>query len=254
MMSIRYVWLYRLLIVFAALVAWHVISSHSAYFRFFMGSPAGVLERLHVWFSTSVIYRHLGITLLETLLSFAIGVVLALALGLFLALNGTAAAVLDPFIKALNSMPRVILAPIFMVWFGLGIWSKVALGVTLVFFIVFFNVFQGIKQVSPVILANVRMLGATPKQLVYRVYIPSAMTWVFSSLHISVGMAFVGAVIGEYLGSSAGVGYLILQAESTFDINGVIAGVALLTASALLLDFAIGLLERRLLRWQLNPD
>ena len=110
-------------------------------------------------------------------------------------------------------MPRVILAPIFAVWFGLGIASKVALGVTLVFFIVFFNVYQGVKEVSPVVLANARMLGASQRQLLRHVYLPSATSWVFSSLHTSVGLAFVGAVVGEYLGSSRGVGYLILQAE-----------------------------------------
>src|SRR5205085_2584059 len=122
------------------------------------------------------------------------------------------------------------------VWFGLGILSKVALGVTLVFFIVFFNVYQGVKEVSPVVLANARMLGATRRHLLRHVYLPSATSWVFSSLHTSVGMAFVGAVVGEYLGSSAGVGYLILQAEAAFDINTVFAGILVLTAFALLLD------------------
>ena len=107
-------------------------------------------------------------------------------------------------------MPRIILAPIFVVWFGLGIASKVALGVTLVFFIVFFNVYQGVREVSPVVLANARMLGASPRQLLRHVYLPSAMSWVFASLHNSVGLAFVGAVVGEYLGSAEGVGYLIL--------------------------------------------
>ena len=121
-------------------------------------------------------------------------------------------------------MPRVVLAPIFMVWFGLGIWSKVALGVTLVFFIVFFNVYQGVKEVSPVVLNNATMLGANRRQLLRYVYLPSATSWVFSSLHTSVGMAFVGAVVGEYLGSAKGVGYLIHQAEGAFDINTVFAG------------------------------
>jgi NitT/TauT family transport system permease protein len=144
----------------------------------------------------------------------------------------------------------LILAPIFAVWFGLGIWSKVALGITIVFFIVFFNVFQGVREVSPVLLANVRMLGANRLQLVRRVYIPSALSWVFSSLHLSVGMAFVGAVIGEYLGSSAGVGYLILQAESTFDIDTVLAGIFVLTAFALLLDLVVTKIERSLLGWR----
>src|SRR3546814_2897771 len=108
---------------------------------------------------------------------------------------------LDPYITAANSMPRVILAPIFGMWFGLGIWSKVALAVTLVFFIVFFNVYQGVREVSTTLLDNARMLGANRKQLLRHVYIPSATSWVFSSLHTSVGLAFVGAVVGEYLGS-----------------------------------------------------
>jgi NitT/TauT family transport system permease protein len=147
-------------------------------------------------------------------------------------------------------MPRLILAPIFAVWFGLGIWSKVALGITIVFFIVFFNVYQGIKEVSPVLLANVRMLGANRVQLIRRVYIPSALSWVFSSLHLSVGMAFVGAVIGEYLGSAAGVGYLILQAESTFDIDVVLAGIVVLTIFALFLDMLVTKIESWQLGWR----
>ena len=191
-----------------------------------------------------------AITLMETILSFFIGTGLALISGLWLALNDTFAKICDPFILGLNSMPRLIMAPIFAVWFGLGIWSKVALGVTLVFFVVFFNVFQGIREVSPVLIANARMLGASRQQLVRRVYIPSALSWVFSSLHLSVGLAFVGAVIGEYLGSSAGVGYLILEAEGTFDIETVLAGVILLTAFALALDYAITLIEASLLKWQ----
>ena len=147
-------------------------------------------------------------------------------------------------------MPCVILAPFFMVWLGLGIWSKVALGVTLVFFIVFFNVYQGVKEVSPVVLNNARMLGANASQLLRHVYLPSATSWVFSSLHTSVGMAFVGAVVGEYLGSAKGVGYLIHQAEGSFDINTVFAGILVLTVFALLLDFAVTFAENKLLKWR----
>jgi NitT/TauT family transport system permease protein len=157
---------------------------------------------------------------------------------------------MDPFITAMNAMPRVVLAPIFMVWFGLDIGSKVALGVTLVFFIVFFNVYQGVKEVSPVVVSNTVMLGANRRQLLRTVYLPSATSWVFSSLHTSVGMAFVGAVVGEYLGSARGVGYLIAQAEGAFDINTVFAGILVLTAFALVLDFAVSWAERRLLVWR----
>jgi NitT/TauT family transport system permease protein len=241
--------------------AWHVLTKPGLvppiFFsgendaKFFFGEPVQILERIWTWFVIDRdIYQHLWVTLLETVLAFAIGTALGLVMGMWLALSPVAAAILDPYIKALNSMPRVILAPIFAVWFGLGIASKVALGFTLVFFIVFFNVYQGVKEVSPTVLANARMLGASRNQLLRHVYLPSAMSWVFSSLHTSVGLAFVGAVVGEYLGSSRGVGYLILQAEGTFDINTVMAGILVLTAFALVLDGIVGRVEKRLMKWQ----
>jgi NitT/TauT family transport system permease protein len=247
-----------LVLVFAA---WHVLTvpglvphflfSDDNQAAFFFGEPLKVLDRIRHWFfSDADIWRHLGVTLLETVLAFGIGTVLGLATGLWLALSPFAAALFDPYIKALNAMPRVILAPIFAVWFGLGIASKVALGVTLVFFVVLFNVYQGVKEVSPVILANARMLGANRRQLLRHVYLPSATSWVFSSLHTSVGLAFVGAVVGEYLGSSQGVGYLILQAEGAFDINTVMAGILVLTAFALALDTLVGRVERVLMKWR----
>jgi NitT/TauT family transport system permease protein len=217
---------------------------------FFFGRPIQVVKVVFEWFASGKIYPHLAITLWETLLAFAAGSVLGLVIGLWLALAPTASAIAEPYITALNAMPRVILAPIFAVWFGLGVLSKVALGVTLVFFIVFFNVYQGVKEVSPVVLANARMLGASQRQLLRAIYLPSATSWVFSSLHTSVGMAFVGAVVGEYLGSAKGVGYLILQAEGVFDINTVIAGIVVLTVFALLLDFIVTKIESRLLVWR----
>ena len=217
---------------------------------FFFGEPQKVFWVVVDWFATGEIFPHLGITLLETALGFIIGASFGLGVGLWLALSPTASAIMDPYIKGFNSMPRVVLAPIFAVWFGLGIWSKVALGVTLVFFVVFFNVFQGVREVSPNLIANARMLGASRRQLLRSIYLPSAMSWVFASLHNAVGLAFVGAVVGEYLGSSMGVGYLILQAEGTFDINTVFAGILVLTAFALVLDNAVGVVERRLMTWQ----
>ena len=253
------IWQGGLLIVI--FVLWHVLTKpgllppflfeNDTQAAFFFGEPLKIFGRIGAWFFTNAdIYQHLWVTLVETLLAFAIGTVLGLAFGLWLALSPLAGRIADPYIKALNSMPRVILAPIFAVWFGLGIASKVALGVTLVFFIVFFNVYQGVKEVSPVVLANARMLGASQRQLLRHVYLPSATSWVFSSLHTSVGLAFVGAVVGEYLGSARGVGYLILQAEGAFDINTVMAGILVLTAFALLLDTLVGRLEVRLMKWQ----
>src|SRR5712664_2174938 len=217
---------------------------------FFFGEPQKVFWVIVDWFWSGDIFIHLGVTLLETALGFLIGSALGLGIGLWLALSPTASAVMDPYIKGFNSMPRVILAPIFAVWFGLGIWSKVLLGVTLVFFIVFFSVYHGVREVSPTVLASARMLGASGRQLLRHVYLPSATAWVFSSLHASVGMAFVGAVVGEYLGSAKGVGYLILQAEGVFDINTVFAGVLVLTIFALLLDYIVTFAENRLLKWR----
>ena len=241
---------YQLLLLLAVFAAWHVLTATEILPSFFFGKPLVVLEKVWEWFASGKIYAHLWITLIETVLAFVVGTVLGLAVGLWLGLSPMASALLDPYIKALNSMPRVILAPIFAVWFGLGVWSKVALGVTLVFFIVFFNVYQGVREVSPVILANARMLGASSRDLLRTVYLPSATSWVFSSLHTSVGMAFVGAVVGEYLGSAAGVGYLILQAEAVFDINTVFAGILVLTAFALALDALVTVAERQLLVWR----
>ena len=257
----KHVRVWQALLLVTVFVVWHVLTTpglvppfmfeNDRQAAFFFGEPVKVFGRIWAWFVVNAdIYQHLWVTLLETVLAFAIGTALGLGFGLWLALSPMAGAIADPYIKALNSMPRVILAPIFAVWFGLGVASKVALGVTLVFFIVFFNVYQGVKEVSPVVLANARMLGASQRQLLRHVYLPSATSWVFSSLHTSVGLAFVGAVVGEYLGSSRGVGYLILQAEGAFDINTVMAGILVLTAFALALDAGVGRIERRLMRWQ----
>ena len=256
----RYLRVWQVLMLVAIFAVWQVMTQPGLVppfmwdnpdrAAFFFGEPIRMFKVVWEWFSGGAIYAHLWVTLEETVLAFVIGSLLGLAIGLWLGLSPTASALFDPYITALNAMPRVVLAPIFMVWFGLGIWSKVALGVTLVFFIVFFNVYQGVKEVSPVVLNNSVMLGANRRQLLRYVYLPSATSWLFSSLHTSVGMAFVGAVVGEYLGSARGVGYLIQQAEGAFDINTVFAGIIVLTAFALVLDFAVGQVERRLLVWR----
>src|ERR671935_1444274 len=252
--------LWQVLLAVALLVFWYVATSPTLlppiYFddpnkaAFFFGEPLKVFERIWDWFATGTIYAHLWVTLLETLLAFVLGTALGLAMGLWLALAPTASALLDPYIKALNSMPRVILAPIFAVWFGLDIGSKVALGVTLVFFIVFFNVYQGVREVSYTVLANARILGASDRQLMRHVYWPSALSWMFSSLHTSVGFAVVGAVVGEYLGSAAGLGYLIQQAEGVFDVAGVFAGMFVLALFVVAIDGLVSVVERRLLVWR----
>jgi NitT/TauT family transport system permease protein len=245
----------QLLVAVAGLAVWHVLTTTSLIgdpkkMQFFFSTPFDVLARCFRDLTGGEIWHHLYITLTETFLAFVIGATSGVIVGFWFARQELLAAVFDPYVKAINALPRVVLAPIFALWFGLGIWSKVALGVTLVFFIVFFNVYQGVKEVSPVILSNARMLGMNERQLMRHVYWPSALSWMFSSLHTSVGFALVGAVVGEYLGSAAGLGYKIQQAEGVFDVTGVFSGMLILALVVVIVDNLVTLVERRLLVWR----
>ncbi len=245
----------QLLVAVVSIVLWHLLTTIPVGGKpllppFFFSTPLDVAAQVYAWFADASIWRHLWITLAESMLAFAVGSIGGILIGFWFARQPTVAAVLDPYVKMINALPRIVLAPIFTLWFGLGILSKVALGVTLVFFIVFFNVYQGVKEVSPTILANARMLGMNERQLMRHVYWPSALSWMFSSLHTSVGFAVVGAVVGEYLGSAAGLGYLILQAEGTFDIAGVFAGMFVLAVFVIIIDWVVTLVENRLLVWR----
>jgi sulfonate transport system permease protein len=217
---------------------------------FFFSNPVDVASQIVAWFASGVIWKHLWVTLSESVLAFVLGSIGGVLVGFWFARQPRTAAVFDPYVKMVNALPRVVLAPIFALWLGLGIWSKVALGFTLVFFIVFFNVYQGVKEVSPTVLANARMLGMSERQLMRHVYWPSALSWMFSSLHTSVGFAVVGAVVGEYLGAAAGLGYLIQQAEGVFDVAGVFAGMFVLAAFVIVIDAIVSLIEKRLLVWR----
>jgi NitT/TauT family transport system permease protein len=248
--------LLQVLVAVAAIAFWHFATTLPFFGDkpllppFFFSTPYDVVERVIRWFTAGTVWRHLWITLSESMLAFVIGSLAGTLVGFWFARKPLVAAVFDPYVKMLNALPRVVLAPIFVLWFGLGIWSKVALGITLVFFVVFFNVYQGVREVSPTILANARMLGMNEKQLMRNVYWPSALSWMFSSLHTSVGFAVVGAVVGEYLGSAAGLGYLIQQAEGVFDVAGVFAGMFVLAAFVIAIDWLVTLVENRLLVWR----
>src|ERR1700744_5096300 len=245
----------QVLAAVVARVAWQLLATVPIFGRlllppFFFSTPLDVGRQIVDWFATGVIWKHLAITLWESILAFAIGSFAGVAVGFLFARQPLVAAVFDPYIKMANALPRVVLAPIFALWLGLGIWSKVALGVTLVFFIVFFNVYQGVREVSVTVRDNARMIGMSEGQLMRHVYWPSALSWLFSSLHTSVGFAVVGAVVGEYLGSAAGLGYLIQQAEGVFDVAGVFAGMFVLSAFVILIDIGVTMVERRLLVWR----
>ncbi|HEX5213659.1 MAG TPA: ABC transporter permease [Pseudolabrys sp.] len=247
--------LLQILVAAISVGLWYVLSTYPVFGHillppFFFSTPLDVASQIVDWFATGVIWKHLWITLEESILAFVLGSIGGVLVGFWFARQPRTAAVFDPYVKMANALPRVVLAPIFTLWLGLGIWSKVALGITLVFFIVFFNVYQGVKEVSPTVLANARMLGMSEQQLMRHVYWPSALSWMFSSLHTSVGFAVVGAVVGEYLGAAAGLGYLIQQAEGVFDVGGVFAGMFVLAAFVIAIDTIVSVIEKRLLVWR----
>jgi NitT/TauT family transport system permease protein len=219
---------------------------------FFVSRPSAILVRIAEWAGRGALWSDLFVTLEEAFLGLVIGAALGIGLGFALGRSPFAARVCDPFITMLNAIPRVVLAPLFLLWFGLGIWSKVALAVTLVFFVMFFNTYRGVRDVDRVLVDNARMLGATERQLLTHVLVPSALTWIFSSLHTSLGFAMVGAVVGEYLGSARGLGYVISQAEGTFDTTGVYAGMVVLAVVVVIVGAGVTRLERYLLRWKLG--
>ncbi len=234
----------------AIVAAWQALVSARIVDPFFFSRPSDIARRIWQWMATGSLWGHLAVTIEESLFGLIAGAGLGIGLGFTLARSPLLARVLDPYIKMLNAVPRVVLAPLFLLWFGLGIWSKVALAVTLVFFVMFFNTYQGVRDADPVLIDNVRMLGATERQLLRHVLVPSALTWIFSSLQTSLGFAMVGAVVGEYLGATRGLGYVISQAEGTFDTTGVFAGMIVLAVVVVIASSAVTRLEKWLLRWK----
>jgi NitT/TauT family transport system permease protein len=223
---------------------------------FFWGQPSGIWAQLVTWFTQGTaqgsLWEQIAVTIEEAILGFVIGAVLGVVFGIVLGRNRFLADVLGPYVKVANSIPRVTLAPLFAIGLGLGMQSKVALAVVLVFFIVFFNAFQGVREVDRNLLANARILGASPQRITTSVIIPSALTWIFASLHTSFSFALVGAVVGEFIGATQGIGLLIQNAGQNFNPNGVFAAMVILAVVALLSEFLITALERRLLRWRPN--
>ena len=241
---------WQVLVAVLVVFAWQLLVDVKLLDPFFVSRPTEIARRIATWIVDGTLVRHLFVTVEESLLGLIVGAALGIASGFALGRAPTAARVFDPYIKMLNAIPRVVLAPLFLLWFGLGIWSKVALAVTLVFFVMFFSTYQGVRDADPVLIDNARMLGATERQLVRHVLVPSALTWIFSSLQTSLGFAMVGAVVGEYLGATHGLGYVISQAEGTFDTTGVFAGMTVLAFVVVIVSMAVSRLERWLLRWK----
>jgi NitT/TauT family transport system permease protein len=233
---------------------WQLLTTWKVIDPFFFGQPSGIVSKLQDWVQHGTAYGTLGlqiwITMEEALLGFAIGVAGGIVFGVLLGQVRFLSDVLGPYIKALNALPRIVLGSIFVVWLGLGTSSKVMLAAVLVFFVVFFNAFQGVREVDRNYVANVRVLGASRFQVVRTVVIPSALTWIIASLHVAFGFAIIGAIVGEFLGSQKGLGLVIATAQNQFDPNGVFAAMLIIAVIALTAEWLISLLERRLLSWR----
>jgi NitT/TauT family transport system permease protein len=246
----------RVLILVVFLGGWQFLTTVGIIDPFFWGQPSGIWNQLVTWVTQGTaqgpLWQQIFATLVEAILGFFIGGVLGVIFGIVLGRNRFLADVLGIYIKALNSIPRIVLGPIFVIGLGLGLQSKVALAAVLVFFIVFFNAFQGVREVDRNVVANARILGASERQLSNSVIIPSALSWIFASLHTSFSFALVGAVVGEFLGSTEGIGLMIQNAGNTFNANGVFAGMVILAVVALLSELVITTLENRLIKWRPN--
>ncbi len=243
------------LTVFVVFVGgWELLSQLKVLDPFFFGQPSKIAVQMGDWLKNGTeagsIWTQVGVTMEEALLGFAIGVVAGIVCGIALGRVPMLSKIFGPYIKVMNSIPRIVLGSIFIVWLGLGLSSKVALAIVLVFFAVFFNAYQGTREVDRNLVANARILGASGRQVTTQVVLPSALTWIIASLHVSFGFALIGAIVGEFLGAQKGLGLLIRQAQDTFNPNAVFAAMVIIAVVALVAEGLIALLERVLLSWR----
>jgi NitT/TauT family transport system permease protein len=236
------------------IAAWEVSVRWGWVDPFFFSQPSAIYAQLVTWFAEGTAQGPLGeellVTMEETVLGFLIGSLLGIFCGIALGRNKLAADVFSIYIKIANAIPRVVLGSIFIIMFGLGMGSKVALAVVMVFFVVFGNAFQGVREADRNLIANAYILGANKRQVTFSVVFPSALSWILASLHVSFGFALVGAVVGEFLGSRHGIGLLISTAQGTFNAAGVFAAMIVLAAVALAAEYLLTALEDKLLKWK----
>jgi NitT/TauT family transport system permease protein len=244
----------RILVAVLVLGSWELTTRIGIVDKFFFGQPSGIWHQLVIWVTEETalgpLWEQVLVTMEETVGGFVVGTVLGVIVGVLMGRNRLLSDVFSIYIKAANAIPRVVLGALFAISLGLDIRSKIATAAVLVFFVVFFNAFQGVREVERNLIANARILGADDRRLTTEVIIPSALSWILASLHISFGLALVGAVVGELFGATQGVGELIYNAEHTFNANGVFAGMLLLAAMALVAEAIITTLENRLIKWR----
>ena len=241
----------------ALLVAWlgsWEIAARTVIDPFFYSMPSAIWDKLVVWFtegtSQGSIWVNIAATLEEAVLGFVTGTLAGVVLGILLGRSAFIADVMAPYIKAANAIPRIVLASLFVIWFGFGLSSKVATAFVLVFFAVFFNAFQGAREVDRVLVDNARILGAGRWQLLRTIIVPSATSWILASMHVAFGFALIGAVVGEVVGADRGMGLLINKSQGNFDAAGIYAGMVVITVLALVAEWLITRLEHRLTAWR----
>ncbi|MCK7625269.1 ABC transporter permease [Streptomyces sp. RS10V-4] len=244
----------RVVLLVGLLALWEGLARAAVIDPFNFSMPSKIWDQITQWTVHGTpqgpLWEQVWYTLYEALLGWVIGVLGGVVLGIALGRIRFLADVLGPYIKVLNALPRIVLAPIFLIWFGLGPASKVASAVVLVFFPVFFNAFQGAREVDRNLVANSRILGASNRQVTLQVVIPAATSWIFTSLHVSFGFALIGAIVGEYIGATKGLGLLVSASQGTFNAAGVYAAMVILAVVALLAEGLLAFLEKRLFRWK----
>jgi len=244
----------RLVVLVVALGGWEIAARLKWIDPFFYSMPTMIYDQLVEWMRDGTaqgsLWMQVAVTLEETVIGFLIGSIAGVICGIVLGRNKLLSDVFSLYIQIANSIPRVVLGSIFVIALGLGMASKVALAVVMVFFVVFGNAFQGVREADKYMIANAQILGASPRQLTMAVVIPSAMSWILASLHVSFGFALVGAVVGEFLGAKEGIGLLISTAQGAFNASGVFAAMIVLAVVALAADFLLSSLEKRLLKWR----
>jgi len=249
-MNARYAWI-RQLLAFAVLVAlWEAAGNADMLNPIYAPSPSRIGAALVELFADGRIWPHLEATFSAALGGLALGILAGIVLGVAAALAPLLAELLEPVMTLLNAIPRVILAPLFVIWLGIGLASKVALSFILVAVLIFFTVFTGIRQVDRKLVERITTLGGTRWDLVRHVYLPSVAAWVLGNMKVAVGFAFTGAVVGEFVAASQGLGYLLSFAQSTYNSALMLALVFLIMVVVLVIFAVAGRLERYLMRWQ----
>ena len=232
------------------LMVWEGASRAGVLNPFYAPPPSAVAEVMFTLAAGGDLWPHLGATAAAAFAGLLVGLVLGIALGFAAALVPLVADLLEPVMILLNAIPRVILAPLFVIWLGIGLASKLALATILVAVLIFFAVYNGVREVDRRLVERVRTLGGGRRTLVREVYVPSVTSWVLGSFKVAVGFAFTGAVVGEFVASSRGLGYLLQFAQSTYNAALTIALILIIMAVVLVLFACAERIERRLLRWR----